>query len=91
MRIKPKYFQRIKSGFMTFITCNNYTAIQSGDVVVLREWDEQDQDHSVKGAKGFTDEEPIKFKVGFVLGSDPITISLLPLTEAKKTNGKARA
>jgi hypothetical protein len=76
----PQYFQRVKDGSKTFEVRKNDRGFQLGDSVVLREWDPNSENSTAITPKGYTDEKPLEFKIGyiFVLDSDRVIFSLIP-------------
>lgn len=97
LKIWPQYYCRVADGSKTFEVRDNDRGFQSGDTVVLKEWDpEPISVTNLMAPKGFTDSQPLKFKIGYMLphGSQVI-FSLLPFPKAKsakkKTNVKTRA
>lgn len=86
LKIIPQFFQRIKEGSKTFEIRLNDKAYQSGDTVIMREYDPEPITSSQKDSpRGFTDSPPIEFKIGFiqVLDKDVIAFSLLPIKKGK--------
>lgn len=98
LKVKPYLFQRLKNGTKTFFVHEDYDqGIQAGDIVTMREWDSQPINATTLSEKGYTESEPLVFKVGFVehLSAGRMILSLLatdeeakPLPPAPTTPGK---
>lgn len=89
LKIWPQYFERVKDGSKTFEIRNNDRGFQSGDTVVLKEWDPtmvSQSDHDLlpeyKEPAGYTGRS-LTFKIGYVLPIDAerVVFSLLPVEE----------
>ena len=70
----PQYFHNVKNGTKTFEVRVNDRGFQNGDSVVLREW--------CPTAECYTAEEPLRFKIGYVLPIDDkrVVFSLLEMS-----------
>jgi hypothetical protein len=71
LKIWPQYYCRVKDGSKTFEVRDNDRGFQTGDDVVLREWDPAIEEYDTyvgwaTRAIGFTNSEPLKFKIGYV-------------------------
>lgn len=60
----PKSFQRIKDGSKTFDVRNNDRDFQTGDILVLKEWDNEKK--SVTREEDRFTGQTLKFKIGYV-------------------------
>lgn len=87
IKVKPYLFARLKDGTKTFLQHEDQDqGIQSGDHVTLREWDNDPINATTLSEKGYTDTEPLVFKVGYIehLSAGRVILSLLEPTEAAK-------
>lgn len=86
LKIWPQYYARVADGSKTFEIRDNDRGFQTGDTVVLQEWDPTPITVTDKTApKGYTGSADLSFKVGYVhvLDSSRVVFSLLPLKKAK--------
>jgi hypothetical protein len=74
LKIWPTFYSRVKSGVKTFEVRKNDRGFQSGDTVILKEFDP-----SVGMSGAYTESEPLEFTVGFLLPIDDerVVFSLL--------------
>lgn len=82
LKIWPQFYCRVADGSKTFEVRKNDRAFQSGDLVILREYDPDAINNSDKtAARGYTESPPLEFKIGFiyVLDSQTVIFSLLPI------------
>lgn len=87
LKIWPQFYCRVADGSKTFEIRNNDRAFQSGDTVILKEWDPSPANVADKFTpKGFTEAPPLEFLVGYihVLSSSEVVFSLLP-SKSKKS------
>lgn len=75
----PCYFEHVTSGNKTFEIRKNDRGFQSGDTVVLREWDPAKFICASEPVGGYT-KQKAKFKIGYVypLENHTVVFSLLP-------------
>lgn len=87
LKIWPMYYCRVADGSKTFEVRDNDRAFQSGDLVVLKEWDPEPQNSAADkhAPKGYTDSPALEFKIGYilVLDSSKVVFSLLPVKKSK--------
>lgn len=86
LKIWPQFYCRVADGTKTFELRENDRGFQSGDTVVLREWDPEPINTADKKApRGYTDSKPLEFKIGYilVLDSSRVIFSLLPVKKSK--------
>lgn len=81
LKIWPQYYARVANGSKTFEIRHNDRDYQSGDKVILREWDPKPINPTDDMAIGFTHSPPLEFIIGYVhsLGRDEVVFSLLPI------------
>lgn len=81
LKIWPQYYSRVANGSKTFEIRNNDRDYQSGDKVILREWDPKPINPTDEMPVGFTPSPPLEFIVGYVhsLGRNEVVFSLLPI------------
>jgi hypothetical protein len=83
----PQYFCRVADGSKTFEKRFDDRGFQSGDTVLLREWDPEPVNGKMPGspAKGYTDAKPLEFTIGYILYLErsEVVFSLLPVKKAK--------
>lgn len=87
LKIKSYLFERLKNGSKTFYLHKDHDqGIQAGDHVTMREWDANPINATSLSEKGYTDAEPLVFKVGYIehLSAGRMILSLLETTEAAK-------
>lgn len=87
LKIWPMYYVRVKDGSKTFEVRENDRAFQTGDTVILKEWDPTPVNATTKAPKGYTDSSPLgPFKIGYVhvLDSQRVVFSLLPIKKMKR-------
>lgn len=88
LKILPQYYCRVADGSKTFEIRRNDRGFQSGDTVILREWCDEPITKTDKdlAEKGYTDSKPLEFLIGYIymLSSDQIVFSLLPMKTPKK-------
>jgi hypothetical protein len=79
LKIWPQYYCRVADGSKTFEVRENDRAFQSGDIVILKEWDPEPSNSTAITPKGYTESKPLKFKIGYilVLDSKRVVFSLL--------------
>lgn len=89
LKIWPQYYCRVADGSKTFEIRNNDRAFQSGDTVVLKEFDPEPVNPTSNEPKGYTGAKDLEFTIGYihVLNSDEVVFSLLQ--KAKKPTPKA--
>lgn len=85
LKILPQYYCRVADGSKTFEVRDNDRGFQSGDKVILKEWDPEPINKTSNTAKGFTDSEPLEFLIGYIyiLDSSRVIFSLLPIKKTK--------
>lgn len=85
LKVNSSEYARIVDGSKTFEIRNNKRHFQMGDTVILKEFDWEPINTQDRAPKGFTDSEPLDFKVGYihVLSSSEVIFSLLPVKKAK--------
>lgn len=85
LKIWPQYYCRVADGSKTFELRENDRGFQSGDHVILKEYDPEPVNPTSKSPKGFTESKPLEFKIGYilVLDSNRVIFSLLPIKESK--------
>lgn len=81
LKIWPQYYCRVADGSKTFEVRENDRGFQSGDTVVLKEWDPEPvntTDSTVP--KGYTGSPDLEFKIGYIMLLERATVifSLLP-------------
>ena len=83
LKIWPQYYCRVADGTKTFEIRKNDRAFQSGDTVVLREWNPNPQNSTTDSPKGYTDSKALKFRIGYIhyLNSNDVIFSLLPIVD----------
>jgi len=86
LKIWPQYYGRVADGSKTFEVRQNDRGFQAGDIVELREWDPQEKiiNHGIVSAVhpvGYTDSQPLTFRIGYVLPIDSkrVVFSLLKM------------
>lgn len=87
LKIYPQHYARVANGQKTFEIRNNDRGFQTGDKVILREWDPKPINPTDDVPHGFTDAPPLEFKIGYVhlLGRDEVCFSLLPFPKKEET------
>ena len=91
LKIWPMYYSRVLDGSKTFEIRSNDRGYQSGDTVVLKEWDPDPINPTTKDPKGYTGSKDLEFRIGYihVLNKQDVVFSLLPLPViAKKPKAK---
>lgn len=85
LKIRPQYYCRVADGSKTFEVRSNDRGFQPGDTVTLREWDETPINKTSNKVKGYTDNPPLEFEIGYVyvLDSSRVIFSLLPIKKTK--------
>ncbi len=80
LKIHPQYYCRVADGSKTFELRNNDRGFQPGDEVILKEWDPEASNSTGIASKGYTDNPPLHFIIGYVLvlDSSQVIFSLLP-------------
>lgn len=81
LKIWPQFYARVANGSKTFEIRNNDRGYQTGDKVILREWDPKPINPTDNVAIGFTGSPPLEFKIGYVhlMARDEVVFSLLPI------------
>lgn len=85
LKIWPQYYCRVADGSKTFEIRENDRGFQSGDTVILKEWDPDPVNATSKSPRGYTESKELKFKIGYVhvLDSSRVVFSLLPFKNNK--------
>lgn len=85
IKIWPQYYFRVANGSKTFEIRENDRDYQSGDKVILREWDPKPINPTDDVPIGFTENPPLEFSIGYVhaLDRNKVVFSLLPLPPPK--------
>lgn len=86
LKIWPQYYKRVAEGSKTFEIRTNDRGFQQGDTVLLREFNPEDRDSTMKGvAAGYTSSPDLRFMIGYVhvLDSKTVVFSLIPLKPKK--------
>lgn len=85
LKIWPQFYARVADGSKTFEIRDNDRSFQTGDKVILREWDPKPINPTDAMPVGFTGNPALEFKIGYVhlLGGDKVVFSLLPMMPAK--------
>lgn len=85
LKIWPQFYCRVVDGSKTFEIRNNDRSFQSGDTVILKEWDPRPISVDDRAPKGFTSNAPLEFTIGYIhyLGSDEVVFSILPVKTSK--------
>ncbi len=86
-KARPPFFRRVAEGSKNFwLIDDNSSGVQVGDTLVLREWDDTKVNPLDAAERGYTDAEPLEFRVGYVhvLSSREAIVSLLPPLPARK-------
>ncbi len=94
LKIWPQFYCRVADGSKTFEVRENDRHFQSGDAVVLREWDPEPIATTDKTApRGYTDSPRLEFTIGYilVLDSSRVVFSLLPSKSAKGRSAAKKA
>ena len=88
LKIWPQYYARVADGSKTFEIRNNDRGYQTGDKVILREWDQKPINPTDSMPIGYTPNPPLEFMVGYVhlLGRDEVVFSLLPIPKKAETD-----
>lgn len=79
-QVRPALFRRLADGSMSFWLADLDDGFQLGDLVVMREFNDEPITPTDGAPKGLTGEE-LDFRVGFVLflkKADKVVLSLLP-------------
>ncbi len=87
LKIWPQYYCRVADGSKTFEIRKNDRAFQSGDTVILKEWDPTPINVTDnRSPKGFTESAPLEFSVGYIhiIDSETVVFSLLSAKTSKK-------
>lgn len=86
LKIWPQYYSRVADGSKTFEIRDNDRGFQTGDKVILREWDPKPLNPTDNMPYGFTENPPLEFKVGYVhvLEREKVVFSLLPWPQKAK-------
>lgn len=81
LKIHPQFYFRVANGSKTFEIRNNDRNFQSGDKVILKEWDPAPINPEFNTPVGFTGSPPLEYRIGYVhfLGRDEVVFSLLPI------------
>lgn len=91
LKIHPQYYCRVADGSKTFEVRDNDRGFQMGDTVKLREWDPEPVNPTDKdrAPRGYTGSKELEFKIGYiyVLKSDQVIFSLLPMPKKAKKSG----
>ena len=87
LKIWPQYYCRVADGSKTFEIRVNDRAFQSGDTVILKEWDPSPITVTDRAPKGYTESKPLEYTIGFIyiLDGERVVFSLLPAKVKKKT------
>lgn len=82
LKIWPKYYCRVANGEKTFEVRNNDRDFQTGDFVTLCEYQPRTEADPPSYEGRYTQSEPLKFKIGYVLPIDDkrVVFSLLSWT-----------
>lgn len=85
LKIWPQFYCRVADGSKTFEVRDNDRAFQSGDTVILKEWDPDPIAPTDKAPRGYTDSKPLEFRIGYIhiLNSSQVIFSLLPAKKSK--------
>lgn len=80
LKIWPQYYCRVADGSKTFEIRENDRGFQSGDTVILKEFDPEKLNATTTSVKGYTESPHLEFTIGyiFVLNSERVVFSLLP-------------
>ena len=87
LKIWPQFYCRVADGSKTFELRNNDRAFQSGDTIVLREWDPTPINSNSLSPRGYlTESEPLEFTVGHIqiVSKNEVIFSLLPVKRPAK-------
>lgn len=87
LKIDPKYYCRVADGSKTFEVRENDRGYQSGDTVILKEYDRESINPTTKAAIGYTESPQLEFTIGYIypLGGDRVIFSLLPPKNKKQS------
>lgn len=85
LKVWPQYYKRLADGTKTFEIRNNDRGYQSGDKLILREWDPSRINPTDDMPVGYTGSPALEFKVGFIhpTGREDVVLSLLPMVVKK--------
>ena len=91
LKIEPQYYCRVADGSKTFEVRVNDRGFQSGDTVVLQEWDPTPINATSVKPKGYTGSKDLTFVIGYilVLDSSRVVFSLLPKRQEPKKKSKS--
>lgn len=67
LKIWPKYYERVLNGSKTFEVRENDRDYQTGDLVVLQEWDPK--------TKEYTTSSNLRYRIGYVLPIDDLLVA----------------
>ncbi|AEG42307.1 RNA-binding protein [Bdellovibrio phage phi1402] len=81
LKIWPEFYFRVANGTKTFEYRENDRNFQSGDRVVLKEWDPSPINPEFNAPVGYTGSPALEFTIGYVLNveRDKVIFSLLPI------------
>jgi hypothetical protein len=79
LKIWPQFYCRVADGSKTFELRENDRSFQSGDTVILKEWDPTPINSTSRNPRGYTKSPPLEFTIGYihVLNSTQVVFSLL--------------
>lgn len=77
-KVSPSSYTRLVMGVKTFEVIENENDVQAGDFLICKEWDESKINPVSKAPKGFTEREPLTFKITYVeiMSSNKLIVSL---------------
>lgn len=94
LKIWPQFYKRVADGSKTFEVRQDDRGFQSGDIVVLKEYDPTPINQTSNAPKGYTGSPDLEFKIGYMIyrGGGEVIFSILPIKKAaekkaKKQNG----
>lgn len=89
LKIWPQFYSRVANGSKTFEIRDNDRDFQSGDKIILKEWDPKPINPTDDMALGYTEAPPLEFVIGYVhnLDRNKVVFSLLPIPKTDKETG----
>lgn len=93
LKIWPIYYCRVANGTKTFEVRDNDRGFQSGDTVILKEWDPSPINPTSTSPKGFTGSPDLEFTIGYIypLKGSEVVFSLLAKPKSAKENKSKRS
>lgn len=85
LKIDRKEYFRLSKGIKTFLIYDSDEEFQMGDILVLKEWDDEPQNSTTKSPKGFTGSQDLKYQCGFIHNMGLKSVISLLAVKSKKS------